>query len=131
MVVGFYHHKAATPLDPAQVKGAAEEFGFRFPVAVDAEWKTLKRWWLATGDRRWTSVSFLLDRRGVVRFVHPRRPVRQGRPGLRRAQGEGRGVAAGGVTGAARPVRAPSAGGCTPLSDSQPRRPAPSACAGG
>jgi hypothetical protein len=45
--------------------------GFRFPVAVDPGWKALKRWWLATGDRKWTSVSFLIDRGGVVRFVHP------------------------------------------------------------
>ena len=71
VVVGFYHHKADAPFDPAAVKRAAEEFGFRFPIAVDPGWKTLKRWWLATGDRRWTSVSFLLDRRGVVRHVHP------------------------------------------------------------
>jgi thiol-disulfide isomerase/thioredoxin len=70
-VVGLYHHKSDAPLDPAQVKGSAEEFGFRFPVAVDPGWKTLKRWWLGGGDRKWTSVSFLLDRRGVVRFVHP------------------------------------------------------------
>ena len=30
-----------------------------------------RRWWLGGGDRRWTSVSFLLDRKGVVRFVYP------------------------------------------------------------
>jgi hypothetical protein len=44
VVVGFYHHKAATPLDPAAAKRSAEEFGFRLPVAVDAGWKTLRRW---------------------------------------------------------------------------------------
>ena len=71
VVVGLYHHKADAPLDPAAVKRSAKELGFRFPVAVDPGWKTLKRWWLATGDRRWTSVSFLIDRRGVVRHVHP------------------------------------------------------------
>ena len=71
VVVGLYHHKSDAPLDPAAVKRSAEELGFRFPVAIDPGWKTLRRWWLATGDRRWTSVSFLLDRRGVVRFVHP------------------------------------------------------------
>jgi thiol-disulfide isomerase/thioredoxin len=71
VVVGLYHHKSDAPLDPAQAKGSAEEFGFRFPVAIDPGWKALKRWWLDGGDRKWTSVSFLLDRRGVVRFVHP------------------------------------------------------------
>jgi thiol-disulfide isomerase/thioredoxin len=71
VVVGFYHHKSATPLDPAAVKRSAEKFGFRFPVAIDPGWRTLRRWWLDGGDRRWTSVTFLIDRRGVVRFVHP------------------------------------------------------------
>jgi thiol-disulfide isomerase/thioredoxin len=71
VVVGLYHHKSDAPLVPAQVKRSAEKLGFRFPVAIDPGWKTLKRWWLGTGDRRWTSVSFLIDRRGVVRHVHP------------------------------------------------------------
>ncbi len=71
VVVGLYHHKGGRPLGPAQVKRSSEKFGFRFPVAVDAGWKTLRRWWLDGGDRKWTSVSFLIDRRGVVRFVHP------------------------------------------------------------
>jgi len=38
---------------------------------VDPEWRTLKQWWLDRGDERWTSVSFLLDRKGVVRHIHP------------------------------------------------------------
>jgi thiol-disulfide isomerase/thioredoxin len=71
VVVGFYHHKTDTPLDPAAVKRSAKELGFRFPVAVDPGWKTLRRWWLEGTDRRWTSVSFLIDRKGVVRHVHP------------------------------------------------------------
>ena len=44
MVVGLYHHKSDAPLGPAAVKRSAEEFGFRFPVAIDRQWKTLKRW---------------------------------------------------------------------------------------
>jgi hypothetical protein len=31
----------------------------------------LRRWWLDGGDRQFTSVSFLLDRRGIVRWIHP------------------------------------------------------------
>jgi hypothetical protein len=38
---------------------------------VDPDWRTLRRWWLDGGKRRWTSVTFLLDRKGVVRHVHP------------------------------------------------------------
>ena len=71
VVIGLYHHKADTPLDPARVKRSAERLGFRFPVAIDPKWKTLRRWWLNKGERRWTSVSFLIDRKGVIRHVHP------------------------------------------------------------
>src|SRR5437763_2629772 len=46
VVAGFYHHKASCPLDPANVKRHAEELGFRFPVAIDRNWKTLRHWWM-------------------------------------------------------------------------------------
>jgi hypothetical protein len=39
-------------------------------VAIDPEWRTLKQWWLHDEDRDWTSVSFLIDRKGVVRHIH-------------------------------------------------------------
>lgn len=68
-VIGLYHHKSETPMEPAQVRALAERFGFAFPVAIDPDWRTLKRWWL-DAHPGWTSVSFLIDRRGVVRFVH-------------------------------------------------------------
>ena len=70
-VIGAYHHKAHEPLSPAQVEAHAQKFGFKFPVGIDTDWKTLDAWWLHGGDRRWTSVTFLLDRRGLIRFVHP------------------------------------------------------------
>ena len=47
-----------------------DHYRFRFPVAIDDEWKTLRRWWLDAHPDSWTSVSFLIDRSGVVRFVH-------------------------------------------------------------
>jgi thiol-disulfide isomerase/thioredoxin len=67
-VIGLYHHKSDEPLDPARVKKLArEDFHFAFPVAIDRDWKTLRAWWPHDG---FTSVSFLVDRRGIVRFVH-------------------------------------------------------------
>ena len=54
VVIGLYHHKSDAPLDPAAVKRCAEKMGFRFPVAIDPEWKTLRRWWLDGARRRWT-----------------------------------------------------------------------------
>jgi peroxiredoxin len=69
-VVGFYHHKARSPLAAADVEHYAKLFKFEFPIAIDPEWNTLRSWWL-NQDRRFTSVSFLIDRRGVIRHVHP------------------------------------------------------------
>jgi peroxiredoxin len=77
-VIGIYHHKQPTPMDPQQVAEQAAEFGFKFPVAVDPGWRTLKRWWLDGHERGFTSVSFLLDRRGVIRHIHPGRQYVKG-----------------------------------------------------
>jgi thiol-disulfide isomerase/thioredoxin len=71
VVVGMYHHKEPTPLDPKDVLGWARHYGYEFPVAIDANWRTLNRWWLGGHpNREFTSVSFLLDRKGVIRRVH-------------------------------------------------------------
>jgi thiol-disulfide isomerase/thioredoxin len=69
-VVGMYHHKEETPLDPKQVAGWVKHFGYQFPVAIDKDWATLRRWWLDRHERSYTSVSFLIDRAGIVRRVH-------------------------------------------------------------
>lgn len=70
-VVGMYHHKEPVPLAPGEVAGFAKTYGFGFPVALDTDWKTLKAWWLEGHERSFTSVSFLLDRQGRVRGIHP------------------------------------------------------------
>lgn len=70
VIIGLYHHKATAPLDPAQVERYAETFGFRFPLAIDEGWETLRQWWLDGDEQRWTSASFLLDREGVARWIH-------------------------------------------------------------
>lgn len=70
-VVGIYHHKSSDPLKTEDVRVHAEKFGFEFPVAIDPDWRTLKQWWLDAGAGDWTSVSFLLDREGRIRHIHP------------------------------------------------------------
>lgn len=70
-VIGFYHHKSDEPLRVEDVQKFSKNFGFKFPVAIDSDWKTLHRWWLDRSDDKWTSVSFLIDRRGVIRHIHP------------------------------------------------------------
>lgn len=74
-VIGVFHPKAGRddPLDVARVQRAVESRGFLFPVAIDWDWRnrTLKEWWLTGPKRPATSVTFLLDKKGVIRFVHP------------------------------------------------------------
>jgi peroxiredoxin len=80
VVIGVYHHKGAQPLAEGEVEEAARKLGFKFPVAVDPiqgnaappqSWRTLRKWWLEGGAREFTSVSFLLDRQGRIRHIHP------------------------------------------------------------
>ena len=74
-VIGVFHPKAGRddPLDIARVQRAVESRQFLFPVAIDWDWRTrtLKDWWLTGPERPATSVTFLLDRSGIIRFVHP------------------------------------------------------------
>ena len=70
-VLGFYHHKSRLPFEIKSVKDHVEKLGFQFPVAVDHNWGTLNEWWLKDDRRKWTSVSFLLDRNGLLRYIHP------------------------------------------------------------
>jgi peroxiredoxin len=69
-VIGFYHHKGRTQYDLEAMKASSDKFGFKFPVAVDVDWVTLNEWWMKNHND-WTSVSFLIDRKGVVRHIHP------------------------------------------------------------
>ncbi len=72
VVIGMYHPKPrGTPVDPARVRAQVEHWAWTFPVAIDADWSLLDRYWLRTGDRDATSVSFLVDRQGTIRYVHP------------------------------------------------------------
>lgn len=69
-VIGMYHHKSEAPLDPEQIQGWLKHYGYQFPIAIDKDWTTLRRWWLEGRNRPYTSVSFLLDKAGIVRRIH-------------------------------------------------------------
>ena len=72
VVVGFYHHKARSPLFVQDVETLARKMGFTFPLAIDPNWTTLKRWWLdPVPEARFTSVTFLVDHEGIIRHIHP------------------------------------------------------------
>ena len=72
VVIGFYHHKEAGPVNPEDVARLGKKMGLDFPLAIDPDWKTLKRYWLErASNAEWTSVSFLINQEGVVRYIHP------------------------------------------------------------
>lgn len=71
VVLGFHHPKSPRARDPENVRTVVREYGFQFPVALDDDWEALTKYWFPNGEeRRFTSVSFLIDRRGVIRWVH-------------------------------------------------------------
>lgn len=74
-IVGVYHPKAGRndPLDVQRVKRVVHAREFAFPVAIDWDWNngTLKEWWLTGPTRPGTSVTFILNKSGVIQFVHP------------------------------------------------------------
>ena len=53
------------------LKGFAAKLGYGGVVALDQDWSQLKAVYLSTGKREATSVSFLVDKKGIIRFVHP------------------------------------------------------------
>ena len=73
-IVAVYHPKPARAITEADHKfilDAASERGYHGPIAIDADWSELERVWLDTGSRDATSASFVVDEKGVIRFVHP------------------------------------------------------------
>jgi len=71
VVIGLYHHKSNDSLTQDFVEEQVHSLGLRFPIGIDNDWNNLQRWWLNGGNRDWTSVSFLLDRNGFIRYIHP------------------------------------------------------------
>jgi len=72
VVIGVFHPKPEPhDVSDRHILGVARELGFAEPIAFDRDWKTLDRYWLGGHpERNWTSVSFLIDRQGVIRWVH-------------------------------------------------------------
>ena len=69
-IIGVYHPKPPGSADLGVVKESVRQKQFTFPIALDSRWSALQRWWLDR-KRDYTSVSFLVDRKGIIRYVHP------------------------------------------------------------
>ena len=70
-VVAVCHPKPPGEVDDSVVLAAAKRMGYGGAVALDLDWSELKKFYLDTGERPATSASFLVDRDGVIRLVHP------------------------------------------------------------
>lgn len=72
VVIGMYTPKPrprSVTID--EVRGYVKSYGFKFPVAIDADWGALNKLWLdRMPDAKFTSSSLLIDRHGVLRHVH-------------------------------------------------------------
>ena len=66
VVIGVHHPKEPAS-DPEK---GIRALGLTFPVATDPDWKTVKAYGVGSTFTRFTSVSFLVDREGAIRFVH-------------------------------------------------------------
>ncbi|MEE9131319.1 MAG: TlpA disulfide reductase family protein [Phycisphaerales bacterium] len=70
-VVGVYHPKPQGKVDDEAVLAMARRFGYKGELAIDADWSQLRKAYLSSGRRRATSVTFLVDKDGMIRFLHP------------------------------------------------------------
>lgn len=72
VVIGAFHpNEPRQERSDARILEVADSLGFSGPIACDQRWRTLNHWWLdGHPDRNWVSTSFLLDRDGIVRWVH-------------------------------------------------------------
>ena len=71
VIIGMYHPKPIRKMDKEKVEAFAEAKGFTFPIAIDDDWEALNKYWMDGPHTGFTSISYLLDRNGVIRYIHP------------------------------------------------------------
>ncbi len=64
VVLGIQTPETSTERDPAAVKAAAKEKGFKFPVLIDLKSENWKAW----SNTMWPTV-YVIDKRGYLRFM--------------------------------------------------------------
>jgi len=69
--LAVYHPKPPRAVEAQFARDAAARLGWNGPLALDPEWAALRGIWLDAAPRAATSVTFLLDRHGRVRWLHP------------------------------------------------------------
>jgi peroxiredoxin len=71
VVIGIHHPKSDHAKEESPVRKGAEELHFKFPLAMDNSWATVNAYWLAKRKRTYTSATFLIDKHGIIRWIHP------------------------------------------------------------
>jgi len=72
-VVGIYSPQPMPgETDVDSVRRLVSALGFEFPVGVDPRWETVNRYWLTEADADMGAAAFLIDRKGVIRFIQGR-----------------------------------------------------------
>jgi len=69
--IAIYHAKPPRDFKNEDVVKTARKLGYHGALAADPDWDLLYELYLGGAKRSATSVTFVLDRTGVVRFVHP------------------------------------------------------------
>jgi thiol-disulfide isomerase/thioredoxin len=71
-VVAVFHPKPVRNVNGDAIARAAKRIGYEGRIAVDQDWSELNKAYLDRSDSaRATSVTLLVDRDGIIRFVHP------------------------------------------------------------
>jgi len=68
-IVAIYHPKPPRAIPDSLILDAAKDIGYSGAIAVDVDWSAQKK--LYPNNPGATSISVLVDKEGVIRFVHP------------------------------------------------------------
>lgn len=73
IIIGMYHPKPfGRAVSIHDVENYIAEKNFKFPIAIDNEWRNLFEYWIADhGLTDFTSVSFLIDKKSRIKYIHP------------------------------------------------------------
>lgn len=72
VVIGLHHPKPfGTTTSAMRLKKILEDWQVDILIGQDGRWQTLKTYWLDERPRTATSATFLIDRKGIIRWIHP------------------------------------------------------------
>jgi peroxiredoxin len=71
VIIGMYHPKPfPKKMDIEELREMVIQKNFQFPIAVDEDWKNLDNFKPNRNTDDFTSASYLIDKKGVVRYYH-------------------------------------------------------------